>query len=74
MGVLIQRRPFEHRALAQATADWFHDPQFAIPGITVSTSVVEKDGQIWLLLKQEGAMVTNANGVLPDYEMVSFQP
>lgn len=74
MGILIQRRPFEHQVLAQATADWFHDPQYAIPGITISTTVVEQDGQVWLVLTQAGEMVTNANGVLPDYQMVSFQP
>ncbi|OHD07560.1 hypothetical protein [Sphingopyxis sp. RIFCSPHIGHO2_12_FULL_65_19] len=74
MGILIQRRPFESPVIAQATADWFHEPQFAIPGLTVSTNVIEQDGQIWLVLKQEGAMVTNANAVLPDYQMVSFTP
>ena len=74
MGILIQRRPFESPVIARATADWFHEPRFAIPGLTISTNVVEQDGKIWLILTQEGAIVTNANGVLPDYQMVSFQP
>lgn len=72
MGILIQRRPFASAVIAQATADWFHEPHFAIPGVTVSTNVVEQDGQIWLVLKQEGEMVTNANAVLPGYQMVSL--
>lgn len=74
MGTLVQRRAFEHVDLAQATADWFHEPQYAIPGLKVSANVVEQDGQIWLVLTQQGAMVTSIEAVLPDYELVSFVP
>tara|TARA_R110000850_G_scaffold200987_1_gene326939 strand:+ start:463 stop:687 length:225 start_codon:yes stop_codon:yes gene_type:complete len=74
MGILTQRRPFEHIALAQATADWFHEPQFEIPGIIVTTRVIEQEGKVWLVLSQQGAVVTDSGAVLPDYEFVSFEP
>lgn len=74
MGTLIQRRPFENPAIARATADWFHEPRFAIRGIEILTDIVEQDGKIWLVLTQQGEIVINANGMLPGYEMVSFQP
>ncbi len=74
MGILIQRRAFDHVDFAQATAAGFHDPSFNIPGLTISTNIVEQDGQCWLVLTQQGAMVTDAGSVLPEYELVSFQP
>lgn len=72
MGTLIQRRPFDHIDFAEATAAAFHEPAFAVPGITVTTNVVEQDGQVWLVLTQEGAMVINDEAVLPNYEFVSL--
>lgn len=74
MGTLIQRRPFDHIDFVEATAAAFHEPQYQTPGVTITTSVVEQDGQIWLVLTQQGAMVTNTEAVLPDYELVSFLP
>lgn len=74
MGILVQRRSFDHIQFAQATAEGFHDPEFKIPGLTISTNIVEQADQIWLVLTQQGAMVTKPEPILPDYEFVSFQP
>lgn len=74
MGTLVQRKAFDHVELAKAAAAGFHDPQFAIPGLTISTNVVEADGYFWAVLSQQGYMVTEPGPILPEYELVSFAP
>ena len=74
MGTLIQRRAFDHVEFAQATAAGFQDPSFNVPGVTVSTNIVEQDDQLWLVMTQQGAPVTSAEMILPDYELVAFLP
>lgn len=73
MGKLVQRKAFDHPAMAAAAADAFHAPDFAIPGIKISTDIVEQEGRLWLLLTQEGAIVKNTEAVFPDWELVSFE-
>lgn len=74
MGTLIQRRAFDHVDFAEETAANFQEPRFAIPGLTISTNIVEQDDQIWLVLTQQGAMVQNTEAMLPEWELVSFVP
>ncbi|MBU7587915.1 MAG: hypothetical protein KAF42_01740 [Sphingopyxis terrae] len=74
MGKLVQRKAFDHPAMALEAEAAFHAPGFAIPGIEISTKVVEQEGQVWLILSQKGGLVTNIEAVLPDWELVSFEP
>lgn len=74
MGTLIQRKPFDHVDFAQAAAAGFHEPGFQIPGVQISTNIVDQGGQLWLVLTQQGAMVTKPEPILPEYELVSFYP
>lgn len=67
MGIHKQRKAFEHKELAEAAAAGFADPAFAIPGVSVSTDIVEDSGVYWLVLTQQGAVVTGAEPLLPDW-------
>lgn len=64
----IQRKRFDHPALARLAADGFADFEPDIPGVKVSAEAREIDGEFWTYVTQEGELVTGDEPLLPDYE------
>lgn len=70
MGILVQRKQFDHIDLATEAAKGFLDPAFNLPGIETKVQIDERAGAIWLTLCQKGEVVTGDEPLLPDYERV----
>lgn len=70
MAIHIQRKRFESREIAEQTRDGFHDPAFHISAVDVQAQVVEDDDGVWVVVTQQGDLVTGDEPLLPDYERV----
>lgn len=75
MGSYTQRKRFEYVELARRTADAFHERDFKVPLVHVTTRIAEELDGIWLYITQEGPHISeqtpsDPGAILPDYELV----